>query len=389
MRKYLFFFAAAAALVACSKNEVIPAVNEAETEITYTVAPKVRSTINDFDKNWNFESYAYYLANATGDWAANHASATEYIKGITIEYDTNVWRNKDSKYYWPKAGKLTFFAYTNVTESIAADASLSDGKGKSTYTFGTIIKPTVTNTTGVKYEDYDVVANKNVDILVADMKADQTKNVNTDYSGTYTDNRTDAGKFTGVPTLFRHKLSKVIFTAQTKDGYDYETKDGITFTINSITFKGIDKVNTYTQGVVADEMGEWGTASASADQIYYKGTTTGVKVTKDIAGLYADGNQYLYLPQKFTAETSGKTPLTEDVFVVNYTIKYANGTEETIEQECVMNNSDTNVTSVFKEWEMAKVYYINLKFSLDEILWDPAVEDWTEQTNEVTINPAV
>jgi hypothetical protein len=385
--------AAAAALVACSKNELVPVeAIDAETEIAYTVAPKVRSTINDFDKNWKFKSYAFYLANkdASGNalsWAS-HAGVTptEYISNQEISYNTtdNVWRNANKKYYWPKAGKLTFFAYTNVTESIV-DNNEGTGKGNSTYVFSDskYVTPSVTADAGVVYSNYDVVANKNVDILVADIKADQTKNTLKNETGNLTN------KFDGVPTLFKHKLSKVIFTAQTKDGYDYETKDDITFTINSITFKGIDKVNTYTQ-VDQDGAESWGTASESKDQTYYAKAAdpaTGVKVTTKIVGLYADGNQYFYLPQSFKAQTRGTTALTEDVFVVNYTIKYANGTTETIEQECVMNNSNTSIASVFDKWEMAKVYYINLKFSLDEILWDPAVEDWTDVTKDVTVNP--
>ena len=393
MKKYFVFLAAAAALVACSKSELVPVTTETETEISYTVAPKVRSTVNDFNQDWKFMSVAYYLANKDASktdqtWAKHTDTPTEYINAeISYNSGDNVWRNATKKYYWPKDGKLTFFAYTNVTESLEDDKS-GTGKGTSKYTQGAYIKPAVTVKNGVVYEKYDVVTNKNVDILVADISVDNTKNLDTDYSTNYTDSRKN--KFTGVPTLFRHKLSKVIFTAQTVnekgDEYDYKTTDGITFTLNSIKFTSIDKVNTYTQTAEADALGSWSTTDSDiteGNQTYYdKGTGTGVDITKTIVGLYAGGNQYYYLPQNFEAQTAGSAD--KDYFTVNYTIKYANGTEETIDQVCIMNNSDT-AKSVFNKWEMAKVYYINLKFSLNEILWDPAVEDWTEETKPVTI----
>ena len=390
MKKYFVFLAAAAALVACSKSELVPVTTETETEISYTVAPKVRSTVNDFNQDWKFKSVAYYLANPNTWTSHTGVTPTEYINA-EISYNTTekVWRNATKKYYWPKDGKLTFFAYTNVKESLV-DNGKGDGKGTSTYTQGEYIVPTVSAKDGVVYKDYDVTAtaNKNVDILVADISVDNTKNLDTDYSTNYTDSRKN--KFTGVPTLFRHKLSKVIFTAQTVNEkgaeYDYKTTDGITFTLNSIKFTNIDKVNTYTQTAKAGALGSWSTTASDItedNQTYYdKGTGTGVDITKTIVGLYADGNQYYYLPQNFEAQTAGSAD--KDYFTVNYTIKYANGTEETIDQVCIMNNSDT-AKSVFNKWEMAKVYYINLKFSLNEILWDPAVEDWTEQTQPVTI----
>ncbi len=386
MKKYLFILAAAAALAACSKTEVIPAGEGVETEITYTVAPIVKAeTTPTFDRGWKFNSTAFYLENAK-NWSANAKDAVKYIgadgdNGVEIEWITadNVWRNTTQKYYWPKAGKLTFFAWTNVTASNFTDKGDNSGKYNApTYTFGTYVSGvTVDKTAGVKVTDYDVTTNKNVDLLVADIKADQIKNNGGATSPVYNTN--------GVPTLFKHKLSQVIFTAQTKDAYDYETKDKITFTVNSITFKGIDKVNTYTQGVTVSDNGAWGTASAYSDQTY--GSNLNQKVTTNIVGIYAAGNQYYYLPQDFTSLSDVSS--SDDYFVVNYTINYANVRTETIDQKCILNNTETTKT-IFAKWEMGKTYYIHLKFGLDEITWDPAVEDWTVETGkDVEINPAV
>ncbi len=391
MKKSLFILAAAVALVACSKNEVNPVSPSADVEISYNVAPKVKAeTTPTFDRSWTFKSTAFYLEK-TKNWAANASAAVKYIgsdtdNGVDIAWDNtdNVWRNSAKKYYWPKDGKLTFFAWTSLRSSVTAATIASD---KVTPTQSQTVSylssgVTVTNTDGVKIADYDVTAtaNKNYDLLVAEIKADQTSNNDGVTDPKYNTN--------GVPTLFKHKLSQVFFTAVTVDSnknpYDYKTKDGIEFTLNSITFKGIDKTNTYTQGVTVaadgSSNGAWGTASASVDQVY---TNNATEITNTAASLIADGNQYYYLPQEFTAQT-GTGSLTSDVFVVAYTIKYANGESENLTQECVLNNTENSKT-IFEKWEMGKRYTINLKFSLNEILWDPAVEDWGTESKDVTV----
>ena len=68
MKKVIVFVAAAAALVACSKSEVTPALNSADTEISYLVAPKTKalaSGLSEFNKDWTFQSTAFYLKKGT------------------------------------------------------------------------------------------------------------------------------------------------------------------------------------------------------------------------------------------------------------------------------------------------------------------------------------
>ena len=401
MKKYLFILAAAAALVACSKTELVPAVtNDAETEITYTVAPKVRADVKDFDKTWSFISNAFYLANTDDGnnaltWAS-HAGATpsQYIVDKTISYITDdaVWRSADNKkYYWPKAGKLTFFAYTNATETVAYDANT--GKGVSSYkTFATsdIVTATVDATNGVQYTNFSVVDNQNVDLLVADIEADQTKNLTNDYGNFGETDKADrvdkrGSRYTGVPTLFKHKLSKVVFTATTKVDYGTEYK----FTINSIKFNGLDVKGSYAQGVdAASCTGAWTSVAPTAGtddvQTYFESTDAfAVPNTTSVYEVYGstDG-QYYYMPQTFDEN---------DTFTVDYNITYNVGntttTEKNIKQVCTLK--PTTGTAILNAFEIGKKYTINLIFGLDEILWDPAVEEWAVESAETTINPTV
>lgn len=365
MKKCFMVVAALAALVSCSKSELIPEINEIESEISFNVAPQVKSS--EFNTSWNFYSTAYYVTD-TQNWKDNSATSTAFIDDSKITYNTTaaVWRNATTKYYWPKDGKLTFFAWTCLSESSegieGAWAVGNANYGKSEFAVATpSATVTVNNTDGVKVAGYSVSDNLNYDLLVADIKADQTSNSSSVY---YRE---------GVPTLFRHKLSNVLFTVKTDKDY---AASGISFTVNSITFKGLDSKGTYTQGVDASScLGSWTNTTDVKDQDYFYGVA-GFEVPNNAAALpiYAFGNQYYYLPQTFS---------TTDNFVVNYTIDYGNGVTETIDQTCYLNpNANSGILTAF---EMGKKYTINLIFSLNEILWDPAVEEWVDAAKDVTI----
>ena len=113
MKKYFFILAAAAALAACAKNEVTPVLSQENTEIAYNVAPKTKAT-TDFATTNVFASWAYYLPNDK-NWDENLTDAKLYIDNSTISYQkdgSDTWKETGKTYYWPKGGKLTFFAYS-------------------------------------------------------------------------------------------------------------------------------------------------------------------------------------------------------------------------------------------------------------------------------------
>lgn len=353
MKKYIFIFAAAAlSLAACSKNEVTPAF--ADGEITFNVAPKTKALgtdQTDFDHSNVFTSYAYYLAPGK-TWDANFASAQLYIDNSVISYVTDKWKNATATYWWPKdGGSLTFFAYSLNK----GDMTFAAGSG-----MGCDIHTTGSAFTGGINGSIDVTDNKNVDFLVADIAKDKTANENV-----YT--------HTGVPTLFRHKLSMVNVTAKLEEDYA-----GKKFTINGVKFTQISHFGTYCQ--FPEKMTESGT---KVDQIYAENAGLNVTTTKadvphvinDAAGAKTDDGQYIYIPQTFADS--------DDVVIeIKYTIETAVGTS-TVKEECV---SKTKISDVFPKWEIGKKYVLDLTFSLDEILWDPAVQDWeTGTSGSITI----
>lgn len=190
---------------------MVPAVSGENVEISYKVAPRTKADPQAFDTHNVFASWAYYLPS--GKWDENRTNAKIYIgkegeEGATISYGNNVWKDQDNSYYWPKEGNLTFFAYSlnskSLTNKFGNDTHFSCLNHESQYgIFGSL--------------NLDI--HPNTDFLVADIASDKTANEN-------------VYDFNGVPTLFKHKLSRVKFAVKKKSDYP-----GATITLNSITFK--------------------------------------------------------------------------------------------------------------------------------------------------------
>lgn len=344
MKKYIFFFAAAASLVACSKNEVSPAFSGENAEITFNVAPKTKADPSDFDHNNVFASWAYYLPN-TKNWDDDKATAEEYIVNSTISYQEadNNWKETGKTYYWPKGGKLTFYAYSLNRDNL----TLAGGDSHFTCSAEHGITGAI-----------DLDANENTDFLVADIAKEKSGN-----ESTYSHN--------GVPTLFRHRLSRVACTVKTDAAYE-----GKKFLLNSITFTNLSHYATYGQYIDANKDGnltEVLTPSGTKTSQTYTSSTDGVEITTTATAI-ADENRYIYIPQEFTDETAE--------IVVKYTIETTVGTK-TVKDECT---ATIPVNNKFDKWEMGKRYTINITFTLAEILWDPAVSDWTDgNSGDITI----
>lgn len=224
MKKLIVLFSAVAALAACSKNEVVPAVSGENVEISYKVAPRTKADPQTFDTHNVFASWAYYLPSGK-NWETNSKDAQIYFgeesaHGVKISYDKNkeVWKNQTTSYYWPKEGNLTFFAYSLnsdfLTDKLGTDTHFYCTKNESQYGICGAL---------------NLETHPNTDFLVADIAKDKTANET-------------AYKFNGVPTLFKHKLSRVKFAVKKKSDYP-----GATITLNSITFKKLVNYMVYNQ----------------------------------------------------------------------------------------------------------------------------------------------
>lgn len=357
MRKVIVLAATVVALASCAKNEVLP-VKTSNDEITFNVAPKTKgleANQSDFGHKLRFKSYAYYVESET-------ATPKLYINDEEIYYQKpegaqdSVWRASNS-YYWPKkeGSSLTFYAWTSLKEAVGAN-------GATTYTTDYVTGVSCTSTNGIKASDYDLVTNKNKDFLVADKAEKQTKN-----ETTYTHN--------GVPTLFKHKLSYVVFTVKTDKDYSTTTAGSKTFTLKSIKFNSIYTNGNYTQSSEA-----WEANGSALEQTYYSGDAT---IKNTAATLTSDNTVNYYLPQEFAS--------TQKIVVeyeIKTTVKNSTDVTETVKREISLNPADTDAVKPFADakWAIGKKYTVNLTFSLDEITWDPAIEDWESvNSGEITV----
>lgn len=347
MKKVFLIAAAVVALAACSKNEVLPS-SSINNEISFNVAPRTKADPEEktFNTNNVFASWAYYLPKDSywGDPAAG-VTPQEYIVGRTISYQTDgTWKEKGKTYYWPKdGGSLTFFAYSLNRDNLKLAGDYSEF--------------TCEAATGIQGH-IDLADNKNTDFMVAEIAKNKTANE-------------PAHSFNGVPTLFKHKLSKVACTV--KKEADYQN---VKFYLKKIEFLSVSHYATYAQ-IPKDTVAASGTKVA---QVY---TSENQEITSTLSPV-AKEDVVIYIPQKFTEETDlKKISKIKVTYTITTTVEGTHGSttevEQTVEREYPIKDK-------FAEWEMGKKYIFNLTFKLDEILWAPAVEPWVDApAGEITV----
>ena len=341
MKKVLFFaLAAGVALAACTKNEVKP-VN-VDQEITYqTINTKAASAM---DEHNHFISYAYFLEKDK-NWDANNTNASKYIDGAEVYFQTGRWKAADT-YYWPKQGRLTFFAWSDNDNAPSVTPTPGCSKEK-----------------GIEVSSYDITANKNVDFLVAEIVKDQKENTTT--VGTWAK---------GVPTVFKHTLSKLAFQIQTVDNTgnakDYSS-ESIKFNVKSITLKSVKNKRAYAQ--------TWGTGAAASGHVWsdISGTeqievpvfTGNYPATPTATTLTKSGDDYeIVIPQEFDNSAS-----TEDLLEIQYDITTSYTGSDVVEHV----TQTVKLSDVYpNNWEVNKLYTLLIKLSVNEIYWAPTVEIW-------------
>ncbi len=303
-----------------------------------------------------FASWAYYLPSGK-NWDANHAEAKIYIgkeegEGATISYGNSVWKDQTTSHYWPKDGNLTFFAYSLNRNNF-------DLKYDSGHTYPIVCHKSP-NAYGIN-ATIDLKDNKNLDLLVAEIAKDKTQNEKI-YS------------LNGVPTLFKHKFSRIQFAVKKKEEYT-----GATITLNSITFNNVAHTGHYSQfnkedGDVEFTQDYCKVGDIRTSLVY---TTTDFKVTSAtdyVPVTETDETYYIYMPQDFKNVTEAKNIATIEV---KYTVTL-NGISESYIKTL-------KVKDIFDSWKMGKRYTFNLIFSLDEIKWAPAVGDWEDEIKNIDI----
>lgn len=364
--KKLFVIAAAAvaALAACTKTEVKSPDQAITFEVAnYTVATKAPTSLITEGFN-QFTTYAWYTP-ATG--TANQA----FMNPATVEYDaTNqLWHATDRTYFWPKTGFINFFSFAgdHLPDAVALDSADSD-KAKAHYT----------TTITVATDD---------NILIADGAYGYSSNPNATYG--------HDGVTKGVPTLFRHMLSRVKFDIKVDATEVTDNKNNWSIVVNSATVSYCNKGTLEVAfpaapAVTFDADGkpvEAPSTAKYASAVWTPGTTdatlskvSGTVTTNanggsvsDVVELIADS---VVMPQ--TLATTGAT------IALEYTITHTyNGANPVVETVPISAKALTTFATSVAAWAPNTIYTYHIIVKPNgEILFDPAVEEWAQESTE-------
>ena len=316
----------------CAKIE--QSMDEASNHlIGYEVVENQPVTKAVFPTDQTFMSTAYKLISGR-TWDANSDQATQHFNYLQeeVKYQGTYWKT-DHDYYWPTdGGSLTFFSYT--PKSVAATISRD----------------------GVSVNNWDVMTKKGQVILVADIAKDKTKNES--YAG-----------FSGVPTLFRHKLSKVSFRVA-KSAY---AEGGINVSIKSIKIVDIYTKGNYTRGGYEnDAWSGWNGQKTSSDPyvVYDSGATPVVVDNTPVQ----KGEDMIMIPQMLSQDGSRHPRVI---------VEYKTSTEPDITTaECFFVEN-------FRSGQWAKgnhyTYTIYIGVGQYPIEFDGSVSDWSSTDMGTTI----
>ena len=332
---YKICILAALALVASACAKVVPdepgtrSIIGFNTVCTKAVTSKYPTTVP-------FRSTAF---SYSGTWDANKSSATQYIDEELVKYNStySYWITYDGDtekaYSWPGGTtKLTFFSYSPET-----------------------LKGTVSVTTdGVSISSWDVKTNTG-DILVADIAQDKTKNESL------------AG-YTGVPTLFKHKLSRIVFEFGIADDASDDTKIRLT----SIVLKDVCFSGSYSRGGYADD--KWTPSAPESSSWSWSLFAGDLELSKSLS----TDKEFNMIPQSLLA-----TGTTHPELVIGYELRTDGSSWESKTATCYF---DENLRQ--ESWEKGKkyTYTIYIGVGLYPIKFTGGVTEWSNgDTSTITI----
>ena len=324
--------------------------------VTYQLIQNTQTKgASPYDVNETFFSWAWMLEDGQS-WVSSKSAAQLYINKATIGHSSDGWSDINKVNYWPKSGyNLTFFA-----------ASPSDELGTAV---------TCTPEQGITITDWNVNDHLGTDVLVADVV--ENKNA--------VDNQ---GWAAGVPTIFRHALSKISgFTFNLHKDYANGHSSGsyangdVVFILESIVIKNMPQKGTYSNTMPSESnIGAWNKA---ADGIYsytwYNSDGDGITIPYSEStplaipanGLSPYSELYL-LPQLYPADGGPSLEIT-------YTKRTYSGPDTYVETQITASVSFYDLfASTGHRLVINRNLTFNIVFNIDSnlITWAPDQQPW-------------
>ena len=354
--------------LSCTKVEQSESV---QSQISYNVVQCTQTKAAGlYPTNVPFVSSAFYLEDGK-TWAANHSEAKPYIENATISFNGTNWYDADHAYYWPRAGKLTFFSYSP--------------KAIKDYT-----QIEIDRNNGITIPDWDVDSHQDVDIMIADVQTDQTANQN-------------VGTYTGVPTIFRHKLSQIVgFEFNTFEDYahghdgspskPYQNEDFV-FIVKEISIGKLIQKGSYSSsfdvGTAAAKIGAWipdESPDAKKSYTWYK-NDEGTKIIYSTTSMTPiDRKALMILPQTF-ANPGEADPSTVPHLKLVYTQRSYNASSFSDTEKTTYVSLYDLFQSSANKININRQIKVRITFNLqaDLITWAPDQEDWIDSEFSVII----
>lgn len=375
------------AFIGCTKNEV-RSISDNPQAVRFLPLNGKHSTKGMVDgitypTNIPFGTLAYYLPSGN-TWKDHKANATLYIPKSKVVHNNGNWEVDGKTYYWPKRGSLTFFAYSPFAHE---DGTL-------------LAVDKVSNTThddGIHILNYDVHAHQATDFMVADIAMDKTANE-------------PNGGYTGVPIVFRHKLSQIVginfqtvITNTTSTGtalveHDYahghsdiagnlEAGD-VVFKLKKVEVKNLYTVGNYVySGTGADPVANdgWMNQDPNSKEPYtwFDKTPVAFAGNTEFNLTYktqdATRNDYLLiLPQPLITPGTTTPKTTDPLIHIEYQVlTYSDNihySTEDVSEDVYLYNIHERANAIEKNKKITYNFKINLADR--KIYWAPSVADW-------------
>lgn len=404
--KKSFILAAASilALAACSKQTMDTTPDK---EVAFQVAKYVNATKAEGDTKVKYDPSATFGTYAI--FSNGKEAKDAFMSNVEIGLTGNTWAPVKNAYYWPKTGSLDFVSYSPF-----ASSWISPVIEENAYTklVAENVTPAHTFAEGKEYE---------VDLMYSDVALNCKSNSSTNLDA---DAETDYAA--GVPTLFRHALSKLNFNAALtfNDVESGEGDDAIytsweveikSMTINNVIQNGSLTLDGYAAPAEATEaaMGVWNLPEGN---IWTPGEEkAAIEIVKTAEGeegalIPLDGcallENYYVMPQAVSEGMNLSIAFVirtyrypKSLGAGNYTadnlfLTETASTDAILLANAVENDSDTKIAS----WQMSRNYTYNLRIAPAKtitpdddtkpsvITMDPATADWTPVSGVIKLS---
>lgn len=377
----LFATAAIVAMTGCTQSESFDGMNDLEISFEAFSGKTTKVGFGNgkiTDKDFQFASVAYYTKDKDA-WETENAKdaawdkanflGTQWLRFTDIKAETEgdkiVSFKSATKAYWPKEGYLNFFSWYPTR----INAQMSKG--------------------ALSIADYEIVAAANEDLMVADPALNLLR---TNDDAKYTPAGAD---YTGVKTLFRHKLTKIGVEAKVKE-LGESNLDKFEVTIKNVEIVGVANKGTFQGDPMVYSHDAWTVDTTKRanynfpmpddnslvkvsfpydnDAPYYKSVVEDQIMLLPQTRIEMGPNAVLKLTCDLEYTVNGATkPIVENDYVYQTTISDLSWNETNEEW---VENPKKKEGPTYVGWGINKYVIYRLVLGLDEIEWAPEVADW-------------